>query len=259
MAKLVSVFVCGVQKGGTTSLHAYFCEHKQLSPGKRKELHFFDKEKRNWKKTAYKRLHEFFPEDDGDRLRFDITPIYGYWPSSIERIKVYNPSAKLIYLFRDPFERAWSQFCMETARKKETLSFAEAIRGGRERLKALPPLSPKQRIFSYVERGFYGAQVRRALASFPREQLLFLRSDDFSKDYMGTLRQVSEFLGIAPFVDTGSKRKNKRPKVEGLVEPTEADRALVAGILREDLVEFSRLTGLDISHWPSMKPAVVAA
>lgn len=255
-ARRVAVFVCGVQKGGTTSLHAHFCEHPELSAGARKELHFFDKEKRNWTKTEYRKLHEAFPADDGEKLRFDITPIYGYWPSAIERIKAYNPEAKLIYLFRDPFERAWSQYGMEFARKKETLTFAEAIREGRQRLKEIAPLAPKQRIYSYVERGFYGAQVHRALANFPREQLLFLKSDEFAADYKGTLAKVSAFLGIGAFPDTGAKRKNPRPKVEGLIEPTAEDMAVIAGAVRNDLVEFAKLTGLDVSNWTCMQAKV---
>jgi hypothetical protein len=56
---------------------------------------------------------------------------------------------------------------------------------------------------------------------------------------------------IDPFADTGVKRKNKRPKTVEVVEPTADDRALAAGIYREDLKKFSSLTGLDISEWPS--------
>jgi hypothetical protein len=250
-SKRVEVFVCGVQKGGTTSLDAYFREHPQLSGGRRKELHFFDKETRNWANTAYRKLHESFPADDADRLRFDVTPIYCYWPGAMERIAAYNPEAKLIFLFRDPLDRAWSQYCMEFARKKETLPFAEAIRDGRERLKDETPKAAKPRIYSYIERGFYGEQVERALKLFPRENMLFLKSDEFANDYMSTLAKVSSFLVIDPFADTGVKRKNKRPKTVEVVEPTADDRALAAGIYREDLKKFSSLTGLDISEWPS--------
>ncbi|MGH6848408.1 MAG: hypothetical protein ACREC0_13525, partial [Methylocella sp.] len=116
MSKLVSIFVCGVQKGGTTSLHAHFREHPALSPPNRKEIHFFADETQDWAAPDYTALHSFFATEDGDRFRFDVTPIYIFWPPSIERIRAYNPSAKLIFLFRDPFERAWSQWCMEYAR-----------------------------------------------------------------------------------------------------------------------------------------------
>ena len=249
MSKLVSIFVCGVQKGGTTSLHAHFREHPALSPPSRQEIHFFDEEALDWAVPDYTTLDSLFVTEDGDRLRFDITPIYIFWPPSIERIRAYNPSAKLIFLFRDPFERAWSQWCMAYARGDEKLPFPEAIRDGRSRLEGLPPLARERRVYTYIERGFYSEQVRRVLANFPREQLLFLRSQDLLDDHVEVLNRISSFLGVAPFPDTGPKRERTRPRVSFPSSPTEADKELVVSLLRNDVREFSALTGLNVSDW----------
>jgi Sulfotransferase family len=253
MSKLVSIFVCGVQKGGTTSLHAHFREHPALSPPSRQGTHFFDEEARDWAAPDYAALDSLFATEDGDRQRFDNTPIYIFWPPSIERIRAYNPSAKLIFLFRDPFERAWSQWCMEYARGDEKLPFAEAIREGRSRIEGLPPLVPERRVFTYIERGCYSEQVRRVLANFPREQLLFLRSQDFLDNHVETLARISSFLGIAPFPDTGPKRERPRPRVSLPSCPTEEDRAFVARLVRDDVREFSALTSLKVSDWQTMR------
>ncbi|MGH6848870.1 MAG: sulfotransferase [Methylocella sp.] len=253
MSKLVSIFVCGVQKCGTTSLHAYFREHPALSPPSRQGVHFFDEEARDWAAPDYTALDSLFATDDGDRLRFDITPIYIFWPRSIERIRAYNPSAKLIFLFRDPFERAWSQWCMEYARGDEKLPFAEAIRTGRSRLESLPPLARERRVYTYIERGLYAEQVRRVLAIFPRGQLLFLRSRDFLGDHVEVLNRISSFLGVASFPDTGPKRERQRPRVSFPSCPTEEDRAFAASLVRNDVREFSALTGLKVSDWPTMR------
>ncbi len=253
MNKLVSILVCGVQKCGTTSLHAHFREHPALSPPSRQEIHFFDEEARNWAAPDYTALDSFFAADDGDRLRFDITPIYIFWPPSIERIRAYNPSAKLIFLFRDPFERAWSQWCMEYARGDETLPFAEAIREGRSRMEGLPPLARERRVYTYIERGLYAEQVRRVLANFPREQLLFLRSRDFLGDQVEVLNRISSFLGVASFPGTGPKRERPRPRVSLPSSSTEEDKAFVASLVRDDIREFSGLTGLKVSDWQTMQ------
>lgn len=254
MNKLISIFGCGVQKGGTTSLHAYLSQHPGLSYPTQKELHFFDDETTDWASPDYKKLQSFFPSDDGRRLRFEITPIYIFWPPAIERIRAYNPAAKLIILFRDPFERALSQWCMEYERGDETLSFAEAIRGGRRRMEGIPPLARERRVFAYVERGFYGEQVRRALAHFPHEQLLFLRSEDLRDDHVTTLARISTFAEISPFPDLGVKRERPRPTVNSLLStPTDDDRALFTDLVRDDLRDFAMLAGLDISHWPTMR------
>jgi hypothetical protein len=93
---------------------------------------------------------------------------------------------------------------MEYARGDESLPFAEAIREGLRRIEGLPPLARERRVVT-CERGLYGEQVRRALAHFPREQLLFLRSEDVRDDRVATLARISTFCGIAPFPDTGSR------------------------------------------------------
>jgi hypothetical protein len=94
--------------------------------------------------------------------------------NSLERIAAYNPRMRLILIFRDPIERAWSHWKMEYARGAETESFAWSIRDGRSRVDAGSVRAGLHRVYSYVERGFYGAQVERLLALFPREQVLFL-------------------------------------------------------------------------------------
>jgi hypothetical protein len=64
----VDVFICGVQKGGTTSLFSYFCEHPRLVPPRDKdrprvkEPHFFDNEDLDWSSPDYRQLHELYPE-----------------------------------------------------------------------------------------------------------------------------------------------------------------------------------------------------
>jgi hypothetical protein len=211
--KSVSIFVCGIQKAGTTSLYAHFCEHPALSPPSRKETHFFDDEEHDWVEPNYAALDDFFSPDDGDRLRFDATPIYGFWPPSIARIHAYNPAAKLIFLFRDPFERAWSQWCMEYARGDEELPFAVAIREGRRRMEGLPLLAAERRVYSYIERGLCAEQVRRVLVHFPLKQILFLRSKDLWDDHVTTLARIAAFLDIPLFPDTGAKREQIRPDI----------------------------------------------
>ncbi|OLP44808.1 hypothetical protein BJF95_07055 [Rhizobium oryziradicis] len=247
----IDIFCCGVQKGGTTSLHAYFCNHPQLDTPKFKELHFFDNEDLDWNAPNYGLLDDYFNNREGDKRRYDITPIYLFWPQALERLQAYNPDAKLIFLFRDPFERAWSQWCMEYARKSEDLPFSAAIREGRDRLSGKHPQSPEFRVYTYLERGFYGQQVERALRLFPREQLLFLKSETFRTDHLVTLRHISDFLGIARFAEKDAKSENAQPPITYPCAPTEDDRLLFQKALRQDLTKFSRLTGLDIFDWPT--------
>ncbi|MFT3905481.1 MAG: sulfotransferase domain-containing protein [Steroidobacteraceae bacterium] len=255
----VAVFGCGVQKGGTTSLDAYFREHPELSAPPRKELHFFDDERRDWERPDYRELHRHFRGDDAGRLRFEITPVYMYWEPSLARIRAYNPAARLIFLFRDPFERAWSQWCMEYARGNEALDFATALRAGDERMAALPPRAHERRVYSYLTRGYYLRQVQRALGLFARHQLLFLDSTQLRDAPEQALARVSAFLGIAPFRQVTARRENARPRCDYPCMPTEADRRFVAEQLGYDLRHFAELTGIDVSGWPTMQRVSIGA
>ncbi len=145
----------GVQKAGTTTLFRYLQAHPQLAAPSRKETHFFDDETIDWANPDYGRLGSFFPESLGARRAFDATPIYLFWPPSLARIRAHNPDAKLMFMFRDPIERAWSQWNMETRRGADDLPFASAVREGRKRLKDNHQLGNAWRVYSYVERGFY--------------------------------------------------------------------------------------------------------
>src|SRR5664279_4751517 len=100
--KLVQAIVGGVQKGGTTSLFRYLEAHPQLQPPRQKELHFFDEESIDWKKPDYGLLHGAFDPGGSARKAFEATPIYLFWPPSLQRIRDYNSGMKLIFIFRDP-------------------------------------------------------------------------------------------------------------------------------------------------------------
>lgn len=245
----IDLFVAGAQKCATTTLHAYLCQHPAMSPPVTKELHFFDNDQLDWGRPDYGALDRSFAPGDDGRMRYDATPIYGYWPPALGRIRSYHPGARLIFLFRDPLARAWSHWCMEFARGHEDMPFADAIRHGRARLARARRDDAAWRHFSYVERGYYGAQVARALRLFPRHQLLFLKTEDFARDHRATLARVAAFLGIAPFADGPPLRENARAPCALPAWPTMADRALVLGEMRHDLALFARLTGMDIREW----------
>jgi hypothetical protein len=249
--QLVGIFIGGVQKAGTTALHSYFAEHPRLLAPKKKETHFFDKEGDvDWSNPDYERdLHErFYGGLKADRLAYDATPITLFWPPSIARVMAYNPNARFIFVFRDPIERAFSHWCMETDRGEETLPFSQAIREGRDRLRVVPELHRDHRTYSYVERGFYGAQLERALSHIPRQQMMLFGSAELAEDPARILAAVADFLSIPPFPDVAPRRVFAGSAVSGRkVEPR--DCGYLRGIFRDDVRKFSELSGLDTTNW----------
>jgi len=234
----VEFLVAGVQKGGTTALFDHLSDIPALQLPAVKEAHFFDDEdKVDWAAPDYASYHALF--DDDGRLWGEATPIYLYWPNALERIRAYNPAMKLILLFRDPVERAWSHWKMEYARGKESEPFAWCIRDGRARMAAATPYPGYHRVFSYVERGFYGRQLAHALSLFPRTQLLLLGSDALRLAPNDTLARISSFLGI-PAPQHAIAPKNSR---------IAAEIPYPSALVPEDVTFLQRLYRDDMRHF----------
>jgi len=245
----VEFLVAGVQKGGTTALFDYLREQPGLQLPVVKEAHFFDDEQSvDWAAPDYEPYHRLF-SDDG-RMWGEATPIYIYWPNALERIAAYNPAMRFVLLFRDPVERAWSHWKMEYAKGKEREPFAWCIREGRARLDPGDPVARgHHRVFSYVERGYYGTQVKHLLNLFPREQCLFLRSDALRDSPATTMPLVCDFLG-QPLPPPPSPRiVHASPEGVYGTTPTAQDIALLSDTYATELADFSDLTGVDVADW----------
>lgn len=242
----VAFLIAGVQKGGTTALFDYLNEHPGLSLPAIKEAHFFDDEGQDWSAPDYARYHAGFQADDAarGRLRGEATPIYVYWPRCLERIAAYNPAMKLILVFRDPIERAWSHWKMEYARGAETRPFSWCVREGRARVADDPSAPGHHREYSYVERGFYGAQAARVLELFPREQVLFLRSEDLRSAPEQILRKVCDFLNAPPFGVVNPRESHVGKDIEYGSSLTPEDRQYLASVFLDDQTLFSNITGI---------------
>jgi Sulfotransferase domain len=238
----VAFIVAGVQKGGTTALFDYLGEEPGLVLSREKEVHFFDDEAVDWARPDYGAYHASFPAADG-RLRGEATPIYLYWPQSLERIAAYNPAMKLIVTLRDPVQRAWSHWKMEYARGVETRSFSWCIREGRQRLFAAEPWGVHREV-SYVERGFYGEQIARLYGLFPREQVLLLASEALRGDPGATLDRARGFLGLPAGAAPAPREANVGREMDYGAALTSADIAHLRAVYARDAERLAELTGL---------------
>lgn len=235
----VDFIIPGFQKAGTTALFDHLGDVPGVALSATKEVHFFDDESLDWVRPDYGAYEAQFASADGAVVG-EATPIYLYWPNALERIAAYNPAMQLIIMLRDPVERAWSHWRMETSRGPEQEPFSWCIRQGRQRLFASEPWG-HHREFSYVERGFYGEQVARLFELFPRDQVLFLKADDLRTDPNTVLTSVCAFLGAPPPPLTVPRAVHVGQEMDGF-EP--ADVAYLRGLYAPDLTRLKELTGI---------------
>jgi len=245
---IVSFFIAGAQKSGTTALDHYLRGHPNIQMAREKEVHFFDDESVDWSKPNYTKLHDAFDAPaEGQSLRGEATPIYTYWPQALERIRRYNERAKIIVGLRHPSLRAYSHWRMETKRGNDFLPFNDAIRqAGRRRVAGEP--NGAHRIHSYVERGLYAGQVERLLALFPRDQVFFFRTDTLWTDPPSVLGQVQTFLQLEPKLHV--ERAYIVPEWTWTAQTMRSsDRTYLDEIFADDIRKTADRTGLTLDDW----------
>jgi hypothetical protein len=232
-------------------------KHPEIAHGPEKEMRFFIEEKRNWKNPDYS---TYVRPALNDRVRIagDATPEYIFWPRALERMHRYDPGLRLVASFRDPMERAYSQWSMERYRDPGFPDLADAIREWAaptipDRIPdELTPYELRRR--SLFTRGLYGQQVRRALTIFPREQFLFLEFKAIYAEAAETLDRVTDHIGVDRFprYPRVAHAAATRQDHEGAAPDADAVMRVIE-IYRDDLTEFSRLTGVDVSGWPTSR------
>jgi hypothetical protein len=191
-----------------------------------KEVHFFDDyfaRGINWYRTQFPTSVKKYYIEHVRKHHFlsgEASPYYIFHPHAPKRIAAVLPHIKLILLLRNPIDRAYSQHWLEVKGRYETVSFEQAIKGEQERIagereKMLSDEryhSFKHRRYTYLTRGLYIDQIEYWLNYFPRDQFLFLKTEDLYKNPASIVRQSLEFLGI-PSKEIDTNREYKKYKV----------------------------------------------
>jgi hypothetical protein len=273
---LPDFIVFGTAKSGTTTYYSALAQHPFVEPcvtksvefENTKEVRFFDYDYyrgRDWYRSHFplERSRGDFEATHGRPfLTGEASPTYIADPWAAGRVRSMLPDVKLIAVFRDPVERAYSQFRDGRAEGvEECESFAEAVAKEEERLRpelARIAADPMYRSWnfarwSYLRRSRYDEQIEPWLALFPREQFLFLKAEDMFADPQQALDATHEFLGLPPHRPEHIRRLNVTP-----------GRSSLPDDVREDLVEYFRphnerfyeLTGIDFG-W-EREPSLVS-
>ena len=277
------VYIIGAQKSGTTFLANLLDQHPGVAVSDPKEPHFFSLELAkgmDW-------YRGIFTDPDG-KVLIDASTSYTFAQhpkfrengvtlpdETARRIKEMRPDAQLIYLVRDPVDRAISAF-QHVARDK-------LVEGGIQEMVNTDPY--------IVDVSMYAHQLSIWRREFAEEAFLVLNFDSLKKDPVGVTKQVLQFIGV----DAGEIRitvdvpKNEKfsyrpaliraanmvgldgqvPKIgkklktvipgwmtnllrkaatgETRAAVDDADRRFLAERMFDDMVEFHRMTGIDFA------------
>lgn len=190
--RLPDFLIVGAAKAGTTTLYAYLRRHPRIFMPEDKEPSFFSGNTWGRGLDWYRSL--FAPVGD-DQICGEASTNYTRWPqidNAASRIAGLMPDVRLIYLIRDPVDRAYSQYVHEhrVGLARRDRSYAMTFEEYLERDPLLLHMSD------------YVAQVRHLLGSFPRESLLILTFDELTRSPAAVLQKVFRFLDVADLSET---------------------------------------------------------
>ena len=276
--RLPNLVVIGAAKAGTTSLHNYLDLHPDITMSQDKEMRFFtDPDCRRW----IGRYQDCFAADM--RYRGESTPQYTKWPlypGVVDRMAELVPDARLVYVLRDPLERALAEYVEEAT---------WGVMGGDVEEQLLDADAPHNRLLAPSR---YAAQLREFHRRFDPDRILVLDLADLAAQPIETMARVFAFLDLPPVeLDGealqprnawGSKgthpawyRALRRPALVRLAhrlpterleslrafvrrrisrpierpEPSEETMARLRALLAPDVAQLRTMTGLPFSRW----------
>lgn len=209
-------FVVGAQRAGTTRL----CGLLDLHPGIRiptKEPMFFQDRDAHWPAAQAEWYRQLFVDAPRTALLGDCSTHYSMcsrFPGTAERIFEFNPTAKIIYMVRDPIRRiesAWPELV--------SVYHANRFRGFDWTLRRSNLL---------LDPSMYWRQLSEYRRYFPDEQILIQFFEDFVENEEAVVSSCWAFLGLSrERIDAADARVLPRNESLGKVQ-----RALVVDAVR---------------------------
>ncbi len=193
----------GAMRSGTSWLGKQLKQHPGIWTSSPKELHFFDRHFTD-SPQAYARHFSAAPEE---ATIGEITPAYAILDTKkITVAQTWMPDVKLLFIMRDPVERAWSQARKDFPQFRNKPVEEAEIDELREFM-ALPQVS---------RRGDYLACLQGWLTHFDASQLWCAFLEDAATDPVSMLRELFVFLGVDPErgidLHLASQPQNTRPQ-----------------------------------------------
>lgn len=189
--------IIGVSKCGTSSLHRYIGDHPNVLLPHKKDLHFFGD---GFKKGVDWYLAQF--PAIADRLDFvtgEASPGYFQSPDAHTRVKSLFPETKFIAMLRNPVDRAVSWYHHNARRFRLTAESLDAIMKAEIEQLASIPESEYATARGHLADGMYFYKFKRWMSSFPQEQFLVIKSEDFYENAASTMHEVFDFLALPPY------------------------------------------------------------
>lgn len=191
--------IIGAQKAGTTALFNFICQHPNVKPPTKKEIHYFD--------LFYERGTDWYFKNfkkENLHITGEATPYYLFHPLAPIRVQKILPNIKIIIIIRNPIDRAISHYSMNIRKKIENRSFIEAVEFDKiYTLKEEKFLISKKlcksyfhQHYSYLSRGRYFRQINHWFDFFPKKNFFIIQHKNLLETPNFILKELYKFLDL---------------------------------------------------------------
>ena len=197
--RLPDFIIAGAPRSGTTWLYHLLDRHPEISMARpvRPEPKFFLVDDLYCRGMAYY-AQTWFAAAGNARAVGEKSTNYLESPMAAQRIQQHLPDVKLIFMLREPVDRAFSNYCWSRMNGMESADFATALSCEAKRQQELSPQLRYARPHAYFSRGCYAELLRPYFDLFAREQILCLRYEDIFAHPAQLITRLHEFVGVTP-------------------------------------------------------------
>ncbi len=211
-------FIVGAPKSGTTSLYDYLKQHPSVYLPK-KELYYFCYDLTFRTPPLRESVYlSYFNEAKDQKAIGDASVYYLLSPGAAEKIKEFNPEAKIIIMLRNPVQMVYSLHSQLFSNGDETIeTFKEAMDAERQRRegKMIPPYHrcPLEAMY-YSCIANYTEQVLRYKTAFGEDNVHIIFFEDFAFNPQKEYQKALKFLGLEELMPESFevKNSNKAPR-----------------------------------------------
>lgn len=176
--------VIGAMKSGTTSLFGYFDDHPDVWVSHPKELDFF-LDRGNWDRGIDWYLSHFAGAPS-DAVLGEVSPSYSQthlYPEVPHRMAALVPTARLVYIVREPVQRIRSMYAHLVIDGLESRPIDDAVKMNRD----------------YVETSRYAARIASFEPAFSEGRMQIITTEQLKAKPVDTLDEIASFVGITPW------------------------------------------------------------
>ena len=163
----------------------------------------------------------FFGHCSAHQVGVDISPSYLFHHEAAVEMRRMLPAARILFILRNPAEKAFAQYLHLAGAGRETLRFEDALAAERQRAER-----GFSDIWRYRDSGYYSAALERYAEVFGRGNLAVFYHEELLGDPGAVLREICAFAGVDPgfrFAPVGAVNRSGRARsalVAKFVGPT---------------------------------------